>query len=302
MLKTQRSLKTYNDLPFVFLVEAIDNNGHEEGSQRTRARIVVNVISDANRLSLVFSDSTPKDVKSHSEALEELLSEKTFGYISGIERFSNRRYLNENGTISENAGATDVWFYIIDPSTEKILPHNATTVIASLLEPAAQSEINFAASGIARATAQGIFAPIVAPEQIHRVKAAIALNDDVYSYTMIAIAIIILILGTVGIIYICVSWSKYKNFKQRMRQYSAPASPTRYDPVVVGSQNGDIQTNFKEYETQVLAMAVPNDDGDDLQLDFSAKNHAFSLDNVSYITHKEHGKIHENFCSLVFLL
>lgn len=294
MLKTQKNLKTYKDLPFVFYVEAIDNNGIESGALRTRARIVINVISDINRLSLVFSDSTPKDIRNHYDELEELLSEKTNGYISGIERLSNRKYLNSNGSISENAGATDVWFYIIDPNTEKILPHNASTVTSHFLEPTAQSEINFAASTIARATAQGIFAPVVAQEQIHKVKAAIALNDDVYSYTMIAIAIIILILGTVGIIYICVSWSKYKNFKQRMRQYSAPSSPTRYDPVVVGSQNGDIQANFKEYETQVLAMAVPNDEGDDLTIDFSAKNHAFSLDNVSYITHKENGKVVKN--------
>lgn len=75
-----------------------------------------------------------------------------------------------------------------------------------------------------------------------------------------------------------------------MRQYSAPASPVRYDPVIINSQNGESPSNLKEYETQVLAMAVPNDEGDDLQLDFSAKNHAFSLDNVSYITHKESGK------------
>lgn len=241
-------------------------------------------------MTLVFSDSTPKDIRIHQAALEELLSDKTSGFISGIERFSNRKFLNTNGTIGENARATDVWFYIIDPKTEKILSHNSSLVATRFLEPIAQSEINLAATGIARATAQGIFAPVIAQEQIHKVKAAIAINDDVFPYTLIAVAIIILVLGTIGIIYICISWSKYKNFKQRMRQYSAPSSPTRYDPVVVGSQNGDIQTNFKEYETQVLAMAVPNDEGDDLQLDFSAKNHAFSLDNVSYITHKENGK------------
>jgi len=64
------------------------------------------------------------------------------------------------------------------------------------------------------------------------------------------------------------------------RMYVVP----RYDPVYV-------EPNLKEYETQVLQMSVPVDDNDscnDLQLDFSNKNHAFSLDNVSYIT-KDHG-------------
>lgn len=74
----------------------------------------------------------------------------------------------------------------------------------------------------------------------------------------------------------------------------------RYDPVYV-------EPNLKEYETQVLQMSVPVDDNDscnDLQLDFSNKNHAFSLDNVSYIT-KDHGdstgnlkRISENSCKI----
>lgn len=297
MLRTQRSLKSIHEIPLRLIVEAHDNNGIDDlHSHKTRARIVINLISDANRLALVFSDSTPKDIRSHNHALEEMLSERAAsGYITGIERFSNRKILNANGTITENPAATDVWFYVIDPMSEKILSSNDTEIAQHFLNNAAQSEINLAASGIAHATAQGIVAPIVAPrDPIHKVKAAIAVNDDVFPYTLIAVAIIILVLGTIGIIYICISWSKYKNFKQRMRQYSAPASPTRYDPVHVtaasGQNGGETQANLKEYETQVLAMAVPNDDGDDLQIDFSAKNHAFSLDNVSYITHKENGE------------
>ena len=74
---------------------------------------------------------------------------------------------------------------------------------------------------------------------------------------------------------------RYKAYKERMqRMYVVP----RYDPVYV-------EPKLKEYETQVLQMSVPLDDNDsynDLQLDFSNKNHAFSLDNVSYIT-KDNG-------------
>jgi len=65
--------------------------------------------------------------------------------------------------------------------------------------------------------------------------------------------------------------------------YSAP----HYDPVFV-----EPNLNLKEYETQVLQMRVQLEDEsyNDLQLDFSAKNHAFSMDNVSYITKDTHGK------------
>ncbi|XP_050317816.1 cadherin-99C isoform X1 [Bactrocera neohumeralis] len=291
ILRTAKLFQDGATFPMMFYVEARDNDGQELGSHHTRARIVINQITDQHRMSLAFSDSAPNEIRNHYSALEELLEEKTNGLITGIERFSNRKILTENGTIVENPAATDVWFYLIDPKTEQILPRNDTTVREALLEPTARAELNFAASGVAHATAEGIYAPIEMKQQVTRVKAAIAINDDVFPYTLIAISIIILILGTIGIIYICISWSKYKNFKQRMRQYAAP-SPTRYDPVIVNSQaanSGDAVANMKEYETQVLAMAVPPDGDDDLQLDFSAKNHAFSLDNVSYITHKENG-------------
>ncbi|XP_065371321.1 cadherin-99C [Calliphora vicina] len=290
ILRTAKSFGENAHFPMIFYVEARDNDGQEMGSHRTRARIVINQITDLNRLSLVFSDATPNELRNQYAALEELFSEKTGGLITGIERFSNRKFLNENGTILENPSATDVWFYLIDPKTEAILQRNSTVVQETLLEPTARAELNFAASGVARATAEGIYPPIELKQQVLSKILPIAINDEVFPYTLIAISIIILILGTIGIIYICISWSKYKNFKQRMRQYSTP-SPTRYDPVIVNSQasnGGDTVANLKEYETQVLAMAVPPDGDDELQIDFSAKNHAFSLDNVSYITHKEH--------------
>ncbi|XP_034116106.1 cadherin-99C [Drosophila albomicans] len=278
------------NFPMTLYVEASDNDAQEQGSHTTRARIVVNKLTDAHRMALTFSNAAPSKIRTHHASLEELLEEKTNGLVTGIERFSNRKTLTENGTVFENPEATDVWFYLIDPKTEKLLARNDSLVQETLFATAASNELNAAASNLVRASAEGIFAPIQPKELVHKVKATMAaLDDEVFSFTLIAISIIILILGTVGIIYICVSWSKYKNFKQRMRQYSAP-TPTRYDPVIVNSQaanSGESVANMKEYETQMLAMAVPPDGDEDLQLDFSAKNHAFSLDNVSYITHKQ---------------
>ncbi|KAH8311419.1 hypothetical protein KR044_006189 [Drosophila immigrans] len=290
-----RTAKLFNDaanFPLTLYVEASDNDALEQGSHTTRARIVVNKLTDAQRMALTFSNAAPSKIRSHHAALEELLEEKTNGLVTGIERFSNRKTLTENGTVHENPEATDVWFYLIDPKTEKLLARNDSLVQQTLFATTASNELNVAASSLVRASAEGIFAPIQPKEMVHKVKATMAaLDDEVFSFTLIAISIIILILGTVGIIYICVSWSKYKNFKQRMRQYSAP-TPTRYDPVIVNSQTANSPesvANMKEYETQMLAMAVPPDGDEDLQLDFSAKNHAFSLDNVSYITHKQNG-------------
>ncbi|XP_032596212.1 cadherin-99C isoform X2 [Drosophila grimshawi] len=288
-----RTAKLFNDanFPMIFYVEASDNDAIEQGSHHTRARIVINRLMDVNRMALAFTNAAPNKIRNHYAALEELIEETTNGLVSGIERISNRKYLTSNGSVLENPDATDVWFYLIDPKSETLLSRNDSVVQETLLESSVASALNLAASDLAHANADGIHAPIQVKEQVHKVKTASSIDDEVFSFTLISISIIILVLGTIGIIYICISWSKYKNFKERIRHYSAP-SPTRYDPVIVNSQAsnvGDAVANLKEYETQMLAMAVPPDGDEDLQLDFSAKNHAFSLDNVSYITHKQNG-------------
>lgn len=288
IIKTQKTLHTLREIPLKFFVEAIDNNS-QEGARRAKARIVINVITDQNRMSLAFSDGTPKEIRKHVGALEELLHEKAGGLLVGVEKLSTRKILNENGTVLELPGSTDVWFYAIDPETETILLRNSSE-LKQVLNSKTESEINFAASGIAHATAQGIHGPVEVKQQTQHVKTAVVLDNEVFPYTLIAIAVIILVLGTVGIIYICVSWSKYKNFKQRMRQFSSSASnPPRYDPVIINGQPTD-PTSLKEYETQVLNMSVPvADEVEDLQIDYGTKNRAFTLDNVGYITHKENG-------------
>lgn len=212
IVKLQKSLESVTNLPLKFIVEARDNNGIDDlktPMHRVRARIVVNAISDLNRMSLVFSDSSPSELRNHTKSLEELLSDKTGGLIIAIERLSIRRYLDDNGTIVENPDATDVWFYVIDPESEMILARNSTEVDVRILKSSAQSQINYAASSLARATAQGIYAPLEPKIENHQVKTAISgLNNDLFPFVAIAIAVLILVLGTFGIIYICFSWSK----------------------------------------------------------------------------------------------
>lgn len=311
VIKLQKSLSAQAELPetpFEFTVEAYDNPGeyNRGGSLKARARVVINVIRDVNRMSLVFSDAAPKDLRSHNQELEELLSEKSNNLIVGVEKFANRKFVNENGTVIENPLATDVWFYAIDPETEMILERNASEIAHSISEPNIQSEINFAASGIAKATAQGIYAPIEIRNPIQKIRTAAAIDNGLFPYAVIAVSVIILILGSIGIVYICISWSKYKNFKQRMRQFpSPPNNPMRYDPVIIANPTvaqsissvsspnpppplSESGASMKEYETQVLAMAVSAGDvEDDMHVDYSAKNHAFHMDNVAYITHKD---------------
>lgn len=58
-------------------------------------------------------------------------------------------------------------------------------------------------------------------------------------------------------------------------------------PILCIKKNVTFIPHYFLFHLQVLQMSVPIDDNDsynDLQLDFSRKNHAFTLDNVSYIT------------------
>ena len=69
-----------------------------------------------------------------------------------------------------------------------------------------------------------------------------------------------------------------------MRNYSAPTNPPpRYDPVILNSPPSEVSlTNLKEYETQMLGMAV-NEEQDEMQIEYRSKHHTFGLDNMSYI-------------------
>ncbi|KAK6629534.1 hypothetical protein RUM43_003351 [Polyplax serrata] len=262
------------NLPLTFKVLARDNYLSPSNSNTNEAKVVVNLIDNEHRLILVLEDAKRDAVQESKTDIEEILQEHS-GLIVGIEKFAPKQYLNENKTLESDNSATDIWFYAIDPETETILDINQTKLQRSILDKGVMSNITFDVSGNIQVTASMIHGPLVETKQR---TAIAAVTWDIFPYTIIVIACLILVLGIVGIIYICISWSRYKAFKERMqRSYVVP----RYDPVFVEPNN------LKEYETQVLQMSVPLDDSEsynDLQLDFSAKNHAFSMENVSYIT------------------
>ncbi|KAL6434099.1 hypothetical protein ACFW04_005920 [Cataglyphis niger] len=268
-----------SELPFKFDVRVRDNPNSTDNYNSIVAPVIVNLIGEENLMILVVQDAAPDALQKEAGKIANIIEQKS-DLLIGIDRVATRKILTKNGTVETFPQDSDVWFYAVDPDTEAILNRNSTSVMRSIMDKSAMSNITFDVSTLVRANAIDIHAPVMPPEPV-RTQTAIAFSGEVFPYALIIIACVILILGIAGIIYICVSWSKYKAYKERMqRMYVMP----RYDPVYV-------EPNLKEYETQVLQMSVPIDDNDscnDLQLDFSNKNHAFSLDNVSYIT-KDHG-------------
>nr|XP_034178861.1 cadherin-99C isoform X3 [Osmia lignaria] len=268
------------ELPFKFDVRVRDNPNSTDNFNSIVAPVIVNLIGEENLMILVVQDASPDVLQKEAPKIASIIEEKS-DLLIGIDRVAVRKNLTKNGTVEMYPQDSDVWFYAVDPDTEAILDRNSSRIQRSIIEKPAMSNITFDVSTLVRANAIDIHAPVMPAEPV-RTQTAIAFSGEVFPYALIIIACVILILGIAGIIYICVSWSRYKAYKERMqRMYVVP----RYDPVYV-------EPNLKEYETQVLQMSVPVDDNDsynDLQLDFSNKNHAFSLDNVSYIT-KENGE------------
>ncbi|XP_072398558.1 cadherin-99C [Diabrotica undecimpunctata] len=280
IVQTKKSFENFDDslLPIRVEVIARDNPNSTTDFFEIRTSLIVNLISPTNRMILVIGDATPDVVLTKKDDIIRILQEQT-GLIVGVEKMISREYVGGNNTLETDSTATDVWFYAVDPETDTILDRNSSIVKRTIYEKSAMANITLDITSQIKQTAVSIHEPLAIQKPKTTVMASF--NTDIFPYALIVIACIIGILGFIGIIYICVSWSRYKSYKEQVqRQYTVPSSPTRYDTVYV-------EPNLKEYETQVLQMCVPVDDQEDyndLHLDFSNKNHTFNLDNVSYIS------------------
>ncbi|KAI5711565.1 hypothetical protein M8J75_001405 [Diaphorina citri] len=273
-------------LPLKLTVEARDNpTGPESESNAVTTTAIINLVEDKHRLILFIADARADQVKAGEAGILSVL-EGASGLVVGVEKIaahqSSSGSARGNSSLVTDASATDLWFYAIDPATDRILDRNNSRVTRSLLEPTTISNITHDISVHLHATASDIHAPMHVQPVVTKT-AIVAVKWEVFPYVMIAIAALVLVLGIAGVIYICISWSRYKAYKDRMnRMYMMPRS---YDNVFV-------EPNLKEYETQVLQMSVPIDgeeDYTDLTVDFSRRNHAFSMENVSYISKQQNG-------------
>lgn len=214
VIKTRKPLSKVIAGHFDFHVEAFDNYGRDSGIvHKTRARVVINVLSDINRMTLAISQSNPNEIQKLSQSLEAILSDNSNGFIAIIESFSYRRSLIQNGSIVALSDATDVWFFVVDPKTEKILQRNSSEIVHNLLEQNVQTQINIAISRLVRSPVDGIFSPIETENEIHHLEITNSddnnNNDDkLWHFSLISVAAVILLVGIVGIIYVFVWWNR----------------------------------------------------------------------------------------------
>lgn len=85
------------------------------------------MINRVNRLILAIGDAKPDDVASKVDVVAQIIQEQS-GLIIGVEKLNVREFVGENGTLEVDPAGTDIWFYVVDPETDTILPVNHTLV------------------------------------------------------------------------------------------------------------------------------------------------------------------------------
>lgn len=115
------------ELPFRVTVIARDNPTSTVNYFSTETSVAINVISPPNKIILVIGDANPEKLQNKLGDIITILEDQT-GLIVGVEKLTHRDYINENGTLESDPTGTDIWFYVIDPSTDAILQRNSTLV------------------------------------------------------------------------------------------------------------------------------------------------------------------------------
>jgi len=275
-------------LPFRLIITARDNPKRMDDSKMEKTMLVINLVRDGYFLVLSVKDTPPEEMEMKAENLAHIIQDQT-GLVIEVNRILPAQQESINGTCcTENPDGSDIWFYAIDPETEKILPYNHSTVVNHISGKSAQTSLKYTITGDLHVQASEIRAPHQPPPlttavpSITSVKSLESERYNGYPAVLIAIGCLVFALSFIAIIYLLILYAKYKYAKDRaQRMVVIP----RYEPVFV-------EPNLKEYETQVLQMSVAIDDGDsgDLKLDFSNRSHVFdpgfNLDSVSYITHE----------------
>ncbi|KAJ0177892.1 hypothetical protein K1T71_006765 [Dendrolimus kikuchii] len=267
-------------LPFKFSVTARDNPTSTQDYNIARASVVINLLQKENQLILEVADLNADAMRRRARHLLSTIEEKT-GLVAGLEKLTARHYLNENGTLESDSKGTDVWLYLIDPSTGEILVRDSMPV-----QKAIESGIHKAVAAKLQSSVSEVRAPLIAAEPPRKPHIAAAPLMTALPAALIGLAAVVLVAAIAATFYICASWNRYKKHKEQAIQQYGTLSMSMPPPRPPSGYESSEDEPAPRYETQVLNMAV---DDADLQLDFSPNNHAFNIHSVQYLS-KDNGE------------
>lgn len=250
------NVKTFDDLqnvelPLKLKVTARDSPDLTARALTESTYVYVNLIRYENRLVLAIGDVLPDKVLQLKDHIMSIIQQQT-RLIASVEKVVALKVLRNNTIVTDFSGS-DIWMYLVEPESLRILTTNDPRVQMLVSSGSAQSSFLDHLSRSLGITAQQLrtpYAPPTAPPNLVRpVKIAGGDSSDLGA-ALIVLACIIAVLGFVGIVYHCCMWSRYVANKERIKRMCVAP---RYEPVYADS-------SLKEYETQVLQMSVPVDE------------------------------------------
>ena len=141
------------------IISARDNPGNQGDSRATTAELVINVLTDDDLLVLTVKNTTPEELEGKTGRLAEIMRDGT-GLLVDIHQVVPALQESENGTCcQENPSASDVWFYAIDPASQKLLSVNSSKVESSILSRSPQTNLRYTITGELHVQASQIKAP-----------------------------------------------------------------------------------------------------------------------------------------------
>ncbi|RWS28186.1 protocadherin-15 precursor-like protein [Leptotrombidium deliense] len=259
VLRTSRPTENIpeSDLPLKVTVIARDSPQMRSSSLFDSAEVIVNLIEDRHRVIIVFEETSTARVQEAKEQILQLLQERS-GMIAGWEKAESLK-MRRNTTIESDVTGTDVWIYFIEPRLLKILTTDDYRIKTTMFDPKAQNSVLTILKENLGYNVVRIRKPYAPQTITTSVVMSSPVATDVYDFgfALIALAALIAIFGVIGITYQCCMSPnrRLSNNKDQVKKVCVTSSTStrHYDPLFVDS-------NMKQYETQVLQMNVPIDD------------------------------------------
>lgn len=280
-IRTERMINIHQ-LPLRLMVVARDNPGHSRGYQKTSCQVVVNVLDRHHRLVIVLPSTSPDQVHRSQSSIIGVIHDET-KMIVRVEKLQARSHVSPNGSLHLDPSGSELWFYCIDPDTETILTNNHTKIIRSILS---SESMKYLMELMTMKTNMDV-SEIRPPLGLFVSRTPATTNPflsanmwDGFPTTLVVIGAVVFLFALGGIVYLCVTWDRYK--KNRLNPLQPYVVFPQYNSVAV-------DPNRKEYETQMMQLSVNSTDESQLsshrKFDFhTRRNHALPLVNrdVSY--------------------
>ena len=201
-------------LPFRLIITARDNPGRMDDSKMEKTMLVINLVRDGYFMVLSVRDTPPEEMEMKATQLAHIIQEQT-GLVIEVDQILPAQQESINGTCCiDNPNSSDIWFYAIDPETQKILQYNDSAVVDHISGKSAQTSLKYTITGDLHVQASEIRAPhhpqplTTAIPTSTSVKSLETERYHGYPAVLIAIGCLVFALSFAAIIYLLILYAK----------------------------------------------------------------------------------------------